>query len=345
MDWKKEIQILEETLEQLKARYADRIDLKTLEELRVKFLGKKGPIKALFDFLKIAPKDEKRELGQAVNRIKGLFESWIVEMRQSLEYHEEEIRDLTVPSRLPSLGHRHIITQTIDEITSVFKGLGFAIATGPEIEQEYYNFTALNIDITHPSRDAFDTFYLKIPPDKKKGKFLLRSHTSPMQVRIMEAISPPVAAIVPGRVYRPDAVDASHSFMFHQIEGFLVDKAVKFSHLKGVLLEFARRYFYEDVKLRFRPHYFPFTEPSAEVDISCQLCKGEGCSACKQTGWIEVLGCGMIHPNVFKHLPSEYEGYTGFAFGMGVERLCMLKYGIPDIRLFYSNDLRFLSQF
>ena len=345
MDWRKEIQKLEEALEQLKVKYSEKIDAKTIEELRVKFLGKKGPIKALFDFLKTASKEDKKELGRAANKIKSMFEAWIQEMRQSLEEQEEEVRDITLPSRLPSPGHRHIITQTIEEITSIFKELGFAIATGPEIELEYYNFTALNIDITHPSRDAFDTFYLDIEGDKEKGRYLLRSHTSPMQIRIMEKVSPPVAAIVPGRVYRPDAVDASHSFMFHQIEGFLVDKEIKFSHLKGVLLEFARRYFYDEVKLRFRPHYFPFTEPSAEVDISCQLCRGKGCSACKQTGWIEVLGCGMIHPNVFKHLPEEYSGYTGFAFGMGVERLCMLKYGIPDIRLFYSGDARFLEQF
>lgn len=345
MDWRSELKALEDALTELKERYRQAVDPDILEEVRVKFLGKKGPIKALLTFIKNAPPNEKRELGQAVNRIKKAFESWIREKRYLLSEKEEEVKDPTLPARDIELGHRHIINQTIIEIVDIFKGMGFALSDGPEIEQEYYNFSALNIDITHPSRDAFDTFYLNLPPDKEKGKYLLRSHTSPMQVRIMERFSPPVAVVVPGRVYRPDAVDASHSFMFHQIEGFLVDTGVRFSHLKGILMEFAREYFYDEIQLRFRPHYFPFTEPSAEVDISCLFCKGEGCSVCRYSGWIEVLGCGMIHPKVLFAVGEKYIGKTGFAFGMGVERLCMLKYRIPDIRLFYSADVRFLRQF
>ncbi len=345
MDWRGELRRLEESLAELKEKYRQAIDPATLEEIRIKFLGKKGPIKALLNFIKEAPVQERRELGQAVNKIKQAFEAWIKEKRELLSEQEEEVSDPTLPARKYELGHRHIISQTVREIVDIFKEMGFALADGPEIEEEYYNFTALNIDITHPSRDAFDTFYLNLPPHPEKGRYLLRSHTSPMQVRIMERYSPPVAVVVPGRVYRPDAVDASHSFMFHQIEGFFVDTDVRFSHLKGVLMEFARRYFYDEVKLRFRPHYFPFTEPSAEVDISCLFCKGRGCSVCKQSGWIEVLGCGMIHPKVFEAVGGEYLSKTGFAFGMGVERLCMLKYHIPDIRLFYSSDVRFLRQF
>ncbi len=345
MDWREEVKRLEKALEELRSRYPSIIPSGELEKIRTEFLGKKGPIKALFDFIKKAPAEERRELGQFANRIKRAFEEWISEKRNLLQEAEEEIPDLSLPAFLPDLGRPHIITQTIEEIVSIFEGLGFALATGPEIEQEFYNFSALNIDITHPSRDAFDTFYLDLPADEEKGKYLLRSHTSPMQVRIMEAYEPPFAVVVPGRVYRPDAVDASHSFMFHQIEGFAVDRGIKFYHLKAVLWEFARRFFDRSVELRFRPHYFPFTEPSAEVDVSCMFCRGKGCSVCKDTGWIEVLGCGMIHPKVLSNIPKGSTGLTGIAFGLGVERMCMLRYGIPDIRLFYTGDVRFLRQF
>ncbi|MDD2703529.1 MAG: phenylalanine--tRNA ligase subunit alpha, partial [Candidatus Omnitrophica bacterium] len=228
--------------------------------------------------------------------------------------------------------------------------MGFSVVEGPEIETEYNNFSGLNIPLDHPSRDAFDTFYIKPPEDRSAGdssgkdKFLLRSHTSPVQVRVMKSRKPPLAVVVPGRVYRPDAVDASHLFAFYQIEGFMVDKNIRFSDLKGALEIFARAVFGKDIKMRFRPHFFPFTEPSAEVDISCVICKGKGCSVCGRKGWLEILGSGMIHPNVFKNVG--YGGkYTGFAFGMGVERIAMLKYGINDIRLFVENDLRFLKQF
>ena len=228
----------------------------------------------------------------------------------------------------------------IEEISTIFLSLGFRVVEGPEIETEFNNFTGLNIPLEHPSRDVFDTFYLK-----GKDKLLLRSHTSPAQIRVMKAQKPPLAVVVPGRVYRPDAVDASHSFMFHQIEGFMVDEQIKFSDLKGVLEEFARAVFGNEIKMRFRPHFFPFTEPSAEVDISCIICKGKGCSVCGRKGWLEVLGSGMIHPNVFKNVGYGPKRYTGFAFGMGVERIAMLKHGINDIRLFFENDLRFLKQF
>jgi phenylalanyl-tRNA synthetase alpha chain len=245
-----------------------------------------------------------------------------------------------MPGICQDLGRLHPITRTIDEVCGIFTRMGFSVVEGPEIETEFNNFTGLNIPLDHPSRDAFDTFYLK-----DYSKLLLRSHTSPVQIRAMKSCKPPLAVVVPGRVYRPDAVDASHSFMFHQIEGFMVDKDIKFSDLKGSLGIFAKAVFGEDIKMRFRPHFFPFTEPSAEVDISCIICKGKGCSVCGRKGWLEVLGSGMIHPNVFRHVGIDPKIYTGFAFGMGVERIAMLKYGINDIRLFAENDLRFLRQF
>jgi phenylalanyl-tRNA synthetase alpha chain len=228
----------------------------------------------------------------------------------------------------------------LEEICAIFTRMGFAVVEGPEIETEYNNFTGLNIPLDHPSRDAFDTFYLK-----HNGHLLLRSHTSPVQIRVMKKQKPPLAVVVPGRVYRPDSTDASHSCMFHQVEGFMVDTNIKFSDLKGILEVFAKAVFGSEIKMRFRPHFFPFTEPSAEVDISCIICKGRGCSVCGRKGWLEILGSGMIHPNVFKNVGYEPGKYTGFAFGMGVERIAMLKYGIDDIRLFFENDLRFLKQF
>ena len=236
------------------------------------------------------------------------------------------------------IGHKHPITQVTERINEIFISLGFKIAEGPEIESEYYNFEALNIPLEHPSRDVFDTFYIK-------GPTLLRSQTSTVQIRVMEKEKPPLQVIAPGRVYRPDAVDASHSFMFHQVEGFMVDKNIRFSDLKGALTLFARQMFGEGTKIRFRPHFFPFTEPSAEVDVSCIICGGKGCRVCSYKGWLEILGAGMIHPSVFKAVGYNPERWTGYAFGMGIERIAMLKYGITDIRLFFENDLRFLKQF
>ena len=245
---------------------------------------------------------------------------------------------MSLPGKRKHYGHRHPIVQTIDEIKGIFKKLCFDIEYGPEVEHEYYNFDALNIPADHPSREDFDTFYLG-------NKRLLRSQTSTVQIRVMEKKKPPIRMIAPGKVFRPDTVDARHASMFHQIEGLMVDEGVSFSDLKYVLTLFAQSYFGQDIKMRFRPSFFPFTEPSAEIDISCSICKGKGCSVCSHSGWVEVLGAGMVDPNVFETVGYDAEKYTGFAFGLGVERLTMLKYGIDNIRLFFENDLRFLSQF
>ena len=345
MSWQDDIEKIKEEFARASKKGPDGFSKQEIESLRVSFLGKKGKLRALYSIMGRLSVEEKKQLGKELNALKSGVEAFISQALSRASSKTGLKFDPTLPSDVLS-GRRHILSRAQDRIVSIFESMGFALFYGPEIEREYNNFTGLNIDISHPSRDAFDTFYIDMDsPDDGLGKYLLRSHTSPMQVRIMKEFLPPLAAIVPGRVYRPDAVDASHSFMFHQIEGFYVDKEARFGQLKGVLLEFARRFFEKDVAIRFRPHYFPFTEPSSEVDISCLLCGGRGCSACKQSGWIEVLGCGMIHPNVFKPLSEAYEGVRGFAFGMGVERLCMLKYGIPDIRLFYNNEIGFLNQF
>ncbi|MFH1338527.1 MAG: phenylalanine--tRNA ligase subunit alpha [Candidatus Omnitrophota bacterium] len=331
-------------------------DAQALESLRVKYLGRRGILAELTSRIPDLPDEQRPLFGQEVNRIKRKVSELLEEKKKALgdmsAYPEAVKRqareiDVTLPGITQELGHRHIITQVIEEICNVFVRLGFAIVEGPEIETEYNNFTALNIPLEHPSRDVFDTFYLSAGPraEASKSKLLLRSHTSPVQIRAMKSRKPPLAIVVPGRVYRPDAVDASHSFMFHQIEGFMVDYDITFSDLKGILEFFAKSVFGGNIKMRFRPHFFPFTEPSAEVDISCIICKGKGCSVCGQKGWLEILGSGMIHPNVFRHVGYDTTKYTGFAFGMGVDRIAMLKYGIDDIRLFYENDLRFLRQF
>ncbi|MCM8796221.1 MAG: phenylalanine--tRNA ligase subunit alpha [Candidatus Omnitrophica bacterium] len=314
-----------------------------LTAFRLKYLGRKGLIAELTKGIANLPSDQRASFGQEVNALKSKIISLITEKEKRLGSVKEESFarvDITLPGISRQLGHLHPLTQTINEICEIFSRLGFSIVEGPEIETEYNNFTALNIPLEHPSRDVFDTFYLK-----DKNKFLLRSHTSPVQIRVMKSRKPPLAVVVPGRVYRPDAVDASHSFMFHQIEGFLVDKGIRFSDLKGSLEVFAKAIFGEEIKMRFRPHFFPFTEPSAEVDISCIICKAKGCSVCGRKGWLEILGSGMIHPEVFKQVGYNPKIYSGFAFGMGVERIAMLKYGIDDIRLFFENDLRFLKQF
>jgi len=315
-----------------------------LEELRVKYLGRKGLLAELTGAIPGLPVEQRGTFGKEVNALKTKLLNLIAEkekvLKNSGSVAEKENLDVGMPGIAQELGGIHPITQIIDEICAIFSRMGFAVVQGPEIETEYNNFTGLNIPLEHPSRDAFDTFYLKNYP-----KLLLRSHTSPVQVRAMKACKPPLAIVVPGRVYRPDAVDASHLFMFHQIEGFMVDENIKFSDLKGILGLFAKSVFGQDIKMRLRPHFFPFTEPSAEVDISCIICKGKGCSVCGRKGWLEILGAGMIHPNVFKQVGYNPKKYTGFAFGMGVERIAMLKYGINDIRLFFENDLRFLKQF
>jgi len=334
-----------------------------LEEFKLKYLGRKGIISELTTSIPGLPKERRGEFGQQVNALKNKLLTLIEEKQKSISSASPEsslsICDISMPGIAQDLGRLHPITQIIDEICTIFNRMGFSVVEGPEIETEYNNFTGLNIPLEHPSRDAFDTFYLKPasqpvsksssptgrPADRQTGKLLLRSHTSPVQIRVMKSRKPPLAVVVPGRVYRPDAVDASHSFMFHQIEGFMIDENIKFSDLKGILEVFAKAVFGKDIKMRFRPHFFPFTEPSAEVDISCIICKAKGCSVCGRKGWLEILGSGMIHPNVFKHVGYDPKKYTGFAFGMGIERIAMLKHGINDIRLFFENDLRFLKQF
>ncbi|MFC1675112.1 phenylalanine--tRNA ligase subunit alpha [Candidatus Omnitrophota bacterium] len=319
----------------------------SLEEFRVKYLGRKGLLAQLTALIPTLPEEERAAFGQKANTIKQRLSAVIEEKQRALGARQPGVADFAVDIGLPGiaqdLGHLHPITQVIDEICTIFKQMGFSVVEGPEVETEYNNFTGLNIPLDHPSRDVFDTFYVDLP--QAKNKLLLRSHTSPVQIRMMKAQKPPLAAIVPGRVYRPDAVDASHSSMFHQVEGFLVDQDVRFSDLKGVLEIFAKKVFGRDIKMRFRPHFFPFTEPSAEVDISCIICKAKGCSVCGRKGWLEILGSGMIHPNVFKNVGYDPRKYSGFAFGMGIERIAMLKYGIDDIRMFFENDLRFLNQF
>ncbi len=321
--------------------------LQLLEEFRLKYLGRKGILAQLTGSIPGLAVEQRASFGQEVNKLKARINSLLEEKQKLLAANATtQCRaqvDIGLPGIAQELGAAHPLTQIIDEICGIFIKMGFAVVEGPEIETEFNNFTGLNIPLEHPSREAFDTFYLKTA-DKGK-KLLLRSHTSPVQIRVMKSQKPPLAIVVPGRVYRPDAVDASHSFMFHQIEGFLVDKEIKFSDLKGVLEVFAKGVFGKDIKMRFRPHFFPFTEPSAEVDISCIICAGKGCSVCGRKGWLEILGAGMIHPNVFKHVGYNPRKYSGFAFGMGVERIAMLKYGINDIRLFFENDLRFLRQF
>lgn len=318
--------------------------LPALEEVRVKYLGRKGLIAELTSSIPGMAVEQRGIFGKQVNALKNKLLGLLDEKEKILKTQDSVLKksnlDIGMPGIAQELGHIHPITQIMDEICRIFNRMGFSVVLGPEVETEYNNFTGLNIPLEHPSRDAFDTFYLK-----DYSKLLLRSHTSPVQVRVMKAQRPPLAVVVPGRVYRPDAVDASHLFMFHQIEGFLVDENIRFSDLKGILELFAQSVFGQEIKMRFRPHFFPFTEPSVEVDISCIICKGRGCSVCGRKGWLEILGAGMIHPNVFKHVGYDPKIYTGFAFGMGIERIAMLKYGINDIRLFFENDLRFLRQF
>lgn len=316
--------------------------LKALEDARVKWLGRKGALTEVLRGLGQADPETRREIGQAANALKTAIAE-AVEQRKSVltsavreELAQDSAVDLSLPGRRPKQGHLHVITQVTNEIVDIFSDLGFQVATGPDVETEYYNFDALNTPADHPARDSHDTFYVN-------PGTVLRTHTSPVQIRVMERCKPPVAVVVPGRVYRID-LDASHSPMFFQVEGLLVDEGVTFADLKGTLIHFLHKLFGPDVKIRFRPHFFPFTEPSAEVDVSCTVCKGQGCRVCK-SGWLEVLGCGMVHPEVFRHAGYDYERHTGFAFGLGIDRIAMLKHAISSISHLYDNDLRFLEQF
>jgi len=318
--------------------------LDQLESLRVKYFGRKGQLTRVMKGMSMLSKEERPIIGKFANEVRGrlnqAFEKITVELkrRERSAGLVEEAVDITLPGRHPQLGRKHPLTATFDRIKEIFIGMGFQIAEGPEIETEYYNFEALNTPAHHPARDIQDTFYIS-------DKILLRTQTSPIQIRVMEKRKPPIRIIAPGKAYRSDDVDMSHTPMFHQVEGLLVDKRVTFSELKGVLIAFAHQMFGEDTSLRFRPSFFPFTEPSAEIDISCIICGSEGCSTCKGTGWLEVLGAGSVDPEVFKAVNYNPEEVTGFAFGMGVERIAMLRYGIKDIRLFFENDIRFLRQF
>lgn len=319
----------------------DLADEGQLEEFRIRFLGRKGSFSTIMRQLGTVSAEERPRVGQLANSIKAEIEQLFEEKKKSLNTNtagsDKSTPDLTLPGRVPAGGRLHPITQVMRETCTIFENLGFSVAEGPDVELDYYNFEALNIPAHHPARDMHDTFYIS-------DKVLLRTHTSPMQARIMEVQQPPLRVIAPGKVYRCDS-DITHTPMFHQVEGFLVDKNISFADLKGVLTVFTRKMFEKELPLRFRPSFFPFTEPSAEVDIACVMCGGSGCRVCKKTGWLEILGSGMIDPEVFKMVGYDPEVYSGFAFGLGIERIAMLKYGIDDIRLFYENDQRFLSQF
>jgi len=316
-------------------------DRHTIEKIKVRFLGRKGLLTDILKGLGSLPKEERPKVGKLANQVKVKIENAIGERLKIIEKQAGPrlIKgfDPTLPGRALPLGHLHPITQVLDEVCSVFEMLGFSAAQGPEIELDFYNFEALNIPPDHPARDMQDTFYVD-------EKVLLRTHTSPIQVRTMEVMKPPIRIIAPGKVYRCDS-DITHTPMFHQVEGLMVDKDVSFSHLKGILTHFAQEIFHKDTSVRFRPSFFPFTEPSAEIDIQCVICRGDGCRVCSQTGWLEVLGAGLVHPQVLRNVNIDPEQYSGFAFGLGIERIAMLKYGINDIRLFFDNDLRFLNQF
>jgi phenylalanyl-tRNA synthetase alpha chain len=320
-----------------------------IEEWRINYLGKKSE---LTEFLRLLPSfslEERREAGSVANRVKNELESAFTDKKSSLLCRADtagEKLDITLPGKPFPQGHLHPVSQVLDEISDIFAGMGFQVVEGPEVEWDYYNFDALNIPPEHPSRDNMATFWIDTPPKQPQGwQMLLRTHTSPMQVRTMEKVKPPVRIVVPGRVFRYEATDATHLAMFTQIEGLAVDKGISMADLKGTLFEFARRFFGPDRAVRFRTDFFPFVEPGAEMAIECAVCRGGGCRLCGSSGWIEILGAGMVHPDVLKRVGIDPSIYSGFAFGMGIERIPMLDYGIDDIRLFYSGDLRFLEQF
>ena len=316
-------------------------DSAAFEALRIRYAGKKGILAGLTQELRALPKEAKPAFGQALNRLKKRIESELGRLRTELDdrdSHDDGFVDYTLPAREPFVGHQHPIMIVMNEIKSIFVGLGFTIEYGPEIELDKYNFEAVNIPKYHPARDMQDTFFFN-------DESLLRTHTSPVQIRTMENQQPPIRMICPGRVYRKDTPDATHSPVFHQVEGLVVDTDITFSDLKGTLSAFVKRMFGQKIKTRFIPSYFPFVEPGADLYMSCIFCDGKGCKVCKKTGWIEILGSGMVHPNLFEFVGYEQDKYTGYAFGMGVDRIAMLLYGVDDLRLFFENDIRFLEQF
>ena len=334
---------IEDIVTQALQELAQAKDLNQLDQVRVNYLGKKGVFTQHMKELGNLDAEQRRSVGQVINTAKNAFQDALDARKTLLEEAElaarlaRESLDVTLPGRGQAVSGLHPVTITLRRIAKIFAGVGFKVVEGPEIEDDYHNFGALNIPEHHPARAMHDTFYFD-------AHTVLRTHTSPVQIRVMESEKPPLKVIAPGRVYRCDS-DLTHTPMFHQVEGFLVDSDVSFADLKGVVFEFLRAFFEKDIQVRFRPSYFPFTEPSAEVDIECVICGGAGCRVCSHTGWLEVMGCGMIHPEVFKSVGIDHKQYSGFAFGMGVERLAMLRYGINDLRMFFENDLKFLQQF
>ena len=339
---------MKEQLEKIKSEALAKIDasdaLEKLNEIRVAYLGKKGELTTVLKSMKDVAPEERPKVGQMVNEVRALIEERLEETKTALarkareEQMKREVIDVTLPAKKANTGHKHPNTIALEEVERIFVGMGYEVVEGPEVEYDLYNFEKLNIPKGHPARDEQDTFYIN-------DSILLRSQTSPVQARVMEKQKPPIRMIAPGRVFRSDEVDATHSPSFHQIEGLVIDKHITFADLKGTLAELARELFGEDTKVKFRPHHFPFTEPSAEVDVSCFKCGGKGCRFCKGSGWIEILGCGMVHPHVLEMCGIDPEEYTGFAFGVGLERIALLKYEIDDMRLLYENDIRFLKQF
>lgn len=334
---------LESLAAQARSAIDEAVDAAALDQVRVDYLGKKGQITGLLKGLGKLSNEQRPAAGALINQVKAQLQEHLSARKDTLEgvavaaQLAGETIDISLPGRGQETGGLHPVTRTIERIAEFFEAIGFETVEGPEIEDDYHNFEALNIPAHHPARAMHDTFY--IDPTT-----VLRTHTSPVQVRVMEASEPPLKVICPGRVYRCDS-DLTHTPMFHQVEGLLISENSSFADLKGVVEEFLRVFFEQELAVRFRPSYFPFTEPSAEVDIQCVMCSGEGCRVCSQTGWLEVMGCGMVHPSVFEHANIDTEKFTGFAFGMGVERLAMLRYGVNDLRLYFDNDLRFLEQF
>ena len=335
---------LKQILEESKKQLQEAVSVADAEDVRVKVLGKKGQLTEILRSMGQLAPEERKELGQAANQVRSEVEKMLEETFENLKSKAREAKfkaekiDVTEPGRLYKLGTKHPVTITIEEISRVFKSMGFTLTEGPEVETVFNNFDALNAGPNHPARDWTDTFYVN-------DDVLLRTQTSPVQVRTLLNQKPPIRVFAPGRCFRCDTPDATHSPMFHQVEGLVVDEGITMADLKGVLDSFAKQMFGPEARTKFRPHHFPFTEPSAEMDVSCFKCGGKGCKVCKGSGWIEILGCGMVHPNVLKVGGIDTEKYTGFAFGMGVERIAMLKYGIDDIRLLYENDMRFIEQF
>lgn len=337
--------MLDEKIKNIRDEFFEEIkkvnNLKSLEEIRIKYLSRNGIVTRIFDELKNVSKEEKPKIGKLLNSLRSDINEKFNQIKENLEVPTDttkDLIDLTLPGYARQIGSKHILTQTLDEMKIIFKGMGFSVSEGPELESDYNNFEALNFEDDHPARDMQDTFFVG-------DKFLLRTHTSPVQIRVMQKMKPPIRTIMPGRVYRNEAINARSYCMFHQVEGLCVDENITFAELKGTLVSFAKQFYGEDSKYRFRPSFFPFTEPSAEMDISCFLCKGEGCRVCKYSGWLEILGCGMVDPNVFMNVGYDPEKYTGYAFGMGIERIGLMKYGINDIRAYFDNDYRFLKQF